>query len=105
VLKQGPKWQENDGPVLDLAGGSPATSTDAAAQISASDEFSAVPIGSKKAKRMQGDDGTVSKAMLSMAKSMVTSVDSFGNDAAAQIEHNGITLLMTKTMTCKHSSS
>jgi hypothetical protein len=96
VLKWGPKWQGNDGPVMNLAGGRSTTWTDAAAPISASDEVSAVPIGRKKAKRMWDDDGTVYKAMLAMEKSMVASADSVGNDAAAQIERIGITLFIGK---------
>ncbi len=96
VLKRGPKWQGNDGPVMDLAGGSPATSKDAAAPSSASDKVSAVLIGRKKAKRMRADDNTVSKAMLTMAKSMAASADSVSNNAAAQTERNGIMLFVGK---------
>jgi hypothetical protein len=96
VLKRAPKWQGNDGPVMDLAGGSSTTSTDSAVPSSAIDEASAVPMVRKKAKRVRAEDSSVSKAMLAMAKSMAASADSVKTNAAAQTERNGIMLFVGK---------
>jgi hypothetical protein len=96
VLKRSPKWQGNEGPVMDLAGESSISSPDAAVPSPASDEAHAVPMGRKKAKCVRAEDMNVSKAMLAMAKSMAASADSVKKNAAAQAERNGIMLFVGK---------
>jgi hypothetical protein len=101
VLKGIPKWQGTDGPMMDLASGSPnllsgVTTSRTDAQKDGDYEICTEPPGSKKAKRMSRDANEVSSAMLAVAKSMALSAESVSRNVAAQTERNGIMLFVGK---------
>jgi hypothetical protein len=75
VLKGSPKWKDADGPMMDLASGSPSllsgvTTSRTDVQKYGDYESGMEPPGRKKAKRMLRDANEVSSAMLAVTKSM-----------------------------------